>query len=593
MGTALVLRNDRPGVDTTPCDDWHVLLRRALWPVGLAVGAVSLALARDQPAFSFAGSSVTGALALLGAGWALLTCGLVFWGRRPGNTVGPLLVAAGFAWFLAEWDNPGAGSSLVFTIGLVTYTACAPLAGCAMLAYPAGRLGFWQERFAVGLAFAGAVLVLGLLPALFFDPAGAACAQCPDNALVITHEPRLFAELNRVGVQLGLAWSLLLIAVAGWRVGRSSRTRQRVVAPVVLAGCIYLGLVAGTFGASLDRGFLGSSELDRTLWLAQAAALAGIATSVAWGLLRTRRTRSLLARLVVELGESAPAGGLRDALARALADPELEIAYPVGEGRYADARGQTVDVARVEHLAATPLLRDGRPVAILVHRAGLLDNPELVQEVASAARLALDNERLQAEARAQLEDLRSSRVRIIESGDAERRRLERDLHDGAQQRLVGLSLALRLLRSQFGSNPDHVLVSRLDEAEAELREAVAELRELAHGIHPAVLSDEGLAAALEALAEESPLRVGALPRERFPVAVETAAYLVVAEAAKAGTARATAERRNAVLVVAVEAKAEPEALFDLEDRVGALDGRLTVEPAPAGGVRIRAEIPCG
>jgi signal transduction histidine kinase len=569
-----------------------VLFRRALWPVGLAVGALSVVLARDQPAFSFAGSSVTGALALLGAGWALLACGLVFWGRRPGNAVGPLLVAAGFAWFLAEWDNPGADSSLVFTIGLVTYTACAPLAGWAMLAYPAGRLGFWEERFAVGLAFAGAVLVLGLLPALFFDPAAAACAQCPDNALVIRHEPRLFGELNRVGVQLGLAWSLLLIAVAGWRVGRASTTRQRVVAPVVLAGCIYLGLVAGTFGASLDRAFLGSSGLDRRLWLAQAATLAGLAAAVAWGLLRTRRTRSSLARLVVELGESAPAGGLRDALARALADPELEIAYPVGEGRYADARGRTVDVARVENLAATPLLRDGRPVAILVHRAGLLDNPELVQEVASAARLALDNERLQAEARAQLEDLRSSRVRIIESGDAERRRLERDLHDGAQQRLVGLSLALRLLRSQFG-NSDHMLVARLDEAEAELREAVAELRELAHGIHPAVLSDEGLAAAVEALAEESPLRIAALPRERFSPAVETAAYLVVAEAAKAGTSLASVERRDAVLVVDVEAKAEPEGVLDLEDRVGALDGRFAVERAPGGGIRIRAEIPCG
>jgi len=570
-----------------------VLFRRALWPVGLALGAFSLALARDQPAFSFAGSSLTGALALLGAGWALLACGLVFWGRRPGNAVGPLLVAAGFAWFLAEWDNPGADSSLVFTIGLVLYTACAPLAGWAMLAYPGGRLSFWEERLGVGLALAGAVLVLGLLPALLFDAAAAACAQCPENALVIRDDPRLFGELNRVGVQLGLAWSLLLIALAGWRVGRSSRTRQRVVAPVVLAGCVYLGLVAGTFGASLDRGFLGSSGLDRRLWLAQAAALAGLAAAVAWGLLRTRRTRSSLARLVVELGESAQAGGLRDALARALADPELEIAYPVGEGRYADAHGRTVDVARVEDQAATPLLRDGRPVAILVHRAGLLDNPELVQEVASAARLALDNERLQAEARAQLEDLRSSRVRIIEAGDAERRRLERDLHDGAQQRLVGLSLALRLLRLQFGSKPDHVLVARLDEAEAELREAVAELRELAHGIHPAALSDEGLAAAVEALAEESPLRIAALPRERFSPAVETAAYLVVAEAAKAGTALASAECRDAVLVVDVEAKAEPEGLLDLEDRVGALDGRFAVERAPGGGVRIRAEIPCG
>jgi signal transduction histidine kinase len=531
--------------------------------------------------------------ALLGAGWALLACGLLFWLRRPGNAVGPLLIAAGCAWFIAEWDTPGAGSSPVFTIGLVLYAACAPLAGWAMLAYPSGRLSFSEVRLSVGFAITGAVLVLGLLPALFYDPATFGCFQCPTNLLLVDDRPGLVVDLNRLGFKLGLAWSLLLIVIAVWRTARSSGTRRRVVVSVVLGGCAYLGLVAATFVPNLDRGFVGSGTLDRPLWLAQAAALAVLAAAVAWSLVRARRTRSSLARLVIKLGESAPADGLRDALARALADPELEIAYPVGEGRYADARGRPVDVARVEDRDATPLLRDGRPVAILIHRAGLLDNPELVEEVASAARLALDNERLQAETRAQLEDLRSSRVRIIEAGDAERRRLERDLHDGAQQRLVGLTLALRLLRSQVEGDPEHVLAARLDEAEAELREAVAELRKLAHGIHPAALSDEGLAAAVEALAEASPLRIAALPRARFSPAVETAAYLVVAEAAKTGTARASAERRNAVLVVDVEAEAEPEGLLDLEDRVGALDGNLTVERAPGGGVRIRAEIPCG
>ena len=572
-----------------------MLLRLALWPAGLALGAFSLALARDEQAFSFAGASLEGAVALLGAGWALLACGLVFWGRRPANAVGPLLAAAGCAWFLAEWDNPGVGSAAVFTIGLVLYAACPPLAAWAMLAYPGGRLSSWEERIAVGLAFVGAVLVLGLLPALVYDPATLGCVQCPDNLLLVADEPGLYDDLNRIGVHLGLAWSLLLIAVTGWRVARSSRTRQRVVAPVVLAGCAYLGLVAGMFGTSLERGFVGSSELDRRLWLAQAAALAALAAAVAWGLLRARRTRSSLARLVVELGKSAPAGGLRDGLAEALADPDLEIAYPVGEGRYADVRGREVDLAPVDGRAATPLVRDGRPVALVLHRAELLDNPELIEEVASAARLALENERLQAEAGAQLEDLRSSRVRIIEASDAERRRLERDLHDGAQQRLVGLSLALRLLRAQDGADQDPQLTARLDEAEAELRRAVAELRELAHGIHPAVLSDEGLAAAIEALAEgaSAPVRIAGFTQERFSPAVETAAYLVVAGAAKTGAARVSAERRDGMLVVDVEAEAEPEGLLDLEDRVGALDGRLVVGRAADGGVRIRAEIPCG
>jgi signal transduction histidine kinase len=569
-------------------------LRLVLWPAGLALGVFSLVIARDDPTFSFAGTSLGGAVALLGAGWALLAGGLAFWGRRPRNAVGPILVAASGAWFVAEWDNPGVGSAVAFTIGLVFYAACAPFVAWAMLAYPSGRLGSWGERVAIGVGLAGNVLVLGLLPALFFDPAAAGCAQCPENLLLVRDDPGRFDDLNRVGVHLGLGWSLLVLAIAAWRLARSSAARRRVVFPVLLAGSTYGGLVAWTFGASLDRGFLGSSTLERQLWFGQAGALAALALAVAWGLVSARRTRSTVARLVVELSESAPAGGLQEALARSLADPELKIAYPVGEERYADARGRTVDLARVEGRAATPLLRDGRPVAVLLHRADLLDYPQLIDEVVSAARLGLENERLQAEVRAQLEDLRASRARIVEAGDAERRRLERDLHDGAQQRLVGLMFALRLLQGRLGTPQGHVLGARLEEVNAELRRAINDLRELAHGIHPAILTDEGLAAALGALAEETqaPLRIAAAPPERLPPAVETAAYVVIAETVKAGPARVSATRRDGMLVLDVESEAEPKRLLDLEDRVAALDGTLTVTPSKGGRVRIRANIPC-
>ena len=301
--------------------------------------------------------------------------------------------------------------------------------------------------------------------------------------------------------------------------------------------------------------------------------------------------RSSLARLVVELGEAPPPGRLREGIAETLADPALEIAYPIAEGRYVDARGRPVDLAGGDDRVATPLVREGGTVALLLHRSDLLDNQELIEEVASAARLALENERLQAEARAQVEDLRLSRTRIIEAGDAERRRLERDLHDGAQQHLVGLSLALRLLRSQLGSDGGELAV-RLDTAGGEIRRAILELRDIAHGIHPAVLTDEGLAAALEALAEEAEVRLAALPHERFPAAVETAAYILVAESAKQGAASASVERRDRVLVVEVETDAEPGTLVELQDRIGALDGRLGVERTSSGGVKLRAEIPC-
>jgi len=224
-----------------------------------------------------------------------------------------------------------------------------------------------------------------------------------------------------------------------------------------------------------------------------------------------------------------------------------------------------------------------------VHRAELLDDLGLLEEVGAAAGLALDHERLQAQARARLEQLRASRARTVEAGDAERRRLERDLHDGAQQRLVVLSFALRLLRAEVGDDA----AARVDAATAELRDALDELRELARGIYPAVLVDEGLAAAIEALAESgtAPMRLGPLPDERFVPAVEAAAYFLVAELARRGGAvGVSAARADGRLVVEVEGAAvggDVEDLEDLEDRIGAVDGALVVEDGS-----VRAEIPC-
>ncbi len=393
---------------------------------------------------------------------------------------------------------------------------------------------------------------------------------------------------------LGLASAVLLAGVAAWRLARSRPGRRRVVGPVVLTGCAYLALVAWTFAANLDQAFVGNGELERRLWLGQAAALSGLGLAVGWGLLESRHTRRRVAGLVVQLGGPASAGGLRRGLADALGEPDIEVAYPVGDGRFAAADGSPVVLDARPDRVATPFVRDGRTVAVLLHDPGLADRAERVQDVAAAAGLALEHERLQAQARAQLAELRSSRARIVEAGDAERRRLERDLHDGAQQRLVSLALALRLLRGRLG-DADPEAVARLAAAEAELRLAVDELRELAHGIHPAVLTDEGAAAAFESLSEgaSTPLRILGAPEGRFPPAAETAAYLVVAAASRAGPAKVTAAQRDGVLVVEVEAAAEPDGLLDLEDRILALDGSLAVARAAGGAVTIRAEIPCG
>jgi len=565
--------------------------------LGVATGVYSLRVAQDNPSNSFAGASAGGAAALLGAGWALIGGGLVFWARRPGNRFGVLLAAAGFAWFVLEWINPSIGSAAAFTIGLCLYAACAPLVGHALLAYPGGKLSSWIERGAVAAAYGGGGALLGVVPALLSSPASAGCNECPRNLAVLADRPTLADDLTRVGLYLGVGWALVLTLLVVISFVRASETARRTGWPPAAAGTAYLVLVAATFAASLDRGFLWNGTFERRLWLAEAAALVGVATGVSWSLLRGRRARSTVARLVVELAESAPPGGLRDVLAEIVGDPELVLAYPLdGSDRLVDAAGRPVELSALR--AQTRLVRDGRPVAVLAHAPGLLDDEQLVDDVTTAARLALENERLQAEVRARLEELRASRARIVATSDAERRRLEHNLHDGAQQRLVTLALSLRLLRSQHAPNSAAHLAEQLEDAETELDRAISELRDLAHGIFPAVLADGGLAVAVRALAEEGrvPIATRDLPEGRLSAAVETTAYTIVAEAARTATSGVLVHltRRGNVLAVEVETDDDPALdLVALENRVGALDGRLRYIHGENRRVTIRAELPCG
>jgi signal transduction histidine kinase len=255
----------------------------------------------------------------------------------------------------------------------------------------------------------------------------------------------------------------------------------------------------------------------------------------------------------------------------------LRLAYPLADGRLVDADGRPVALLGT----TTELLRDGKPVAVLSHRPGLLDDPALVEEVARAAQLALQNERLQAELNARLAELQASRVRIVEIGDAERKRLERDVHDGSQQQLVSLLMRIGLARAR----KDEPV---LEQVEAELHTALTDLRELARGVFPPVLSDEGLAAAIQALTEEAHVRIVALPRERLPAAVEATAYFVIAQAVPAvGPLTVSAMRQQDCLVVSLTGA--DTARLDAADRVGALGGRI--ESRDDGFVCL--ELPCG
>lgn len=539
--------------------------RLALWPLGVGVGVVSVAVS---------GSGPVGAAGELLAGWAVIAAGLAFWARRPATAAGAVLTAAGFGWLLASWNTPVIGSAAGFTVGLVLYPIAPPLLAHAALVFPAGR-PTRVEAGGLALAYAATAGVLGLLPALVFDPAAEGCGQCPANLLRLTGAPGLYAELNRTGTWLGLVWAPLLIGLLALDLARCAPALRKVKAPLTAAAIGYLALITWNYRDGLDAGFPATG-----LRGGQAFTFIAASAAVGWTWVRARRTRSEMARLVVELAGSPQPGKLRDMLAAKLGDESLHLAYHISDGSFVDADGRPARVDRKRTVPTlTPLLHEGREIAVLTHRSGLFDDPALADEVVAGSWLALESERLQAELNAQLAELRASRTRIAEAGDAERRRLERDLHDGAQQQLAALLLSTAVVRMRS----DDVILAAV---ESELRAAADELQTLARGIFPAILGDEGLAAAVESLAEEADVRIVALPTVRLGQAVETAAYFVIARAVpEEGTLTVTAVLQGDRLVIML---AGAGTVTGVDDRIAALDGHLETDPSGL----VRVELPC-
>jgi signal transduction histidine kinase len=565
-------------------------MRHAVWPVAVVFGLGATAVVRSAPAYSPVGDSVVTAMVMLLAGWSLfLAAYLVSASAR--RNVAPQLAAAGVAWFAAELASPAAGSALVFSFGLVFSLACPAFVGWAMLAQPEGRLHGVATRLAVAFAVLTLIGVGGLLAGLFYDPVLTGCARCPANLLLLAPDSGAYRRAASLGLMLGAVSCLALISLGALRLARASSAGRRVTSGPVILGSLYLGLAAVSMTRSSEQGFLGTSPFDRQIWLAQAAALVGFSAAFVWGRVQTARSRSSLARLAVEIRESERAGTVRNGLARALGDQSLVIAYPVGEGKLVDADGSLVG-GEFEGLKATPVISKGRTVAVLGHR-GILTETDLNTEIAPAVRLALDNDRLRAEVNWRLGELQTSRKRVVEAMDAERRKLERDLHDGAQQRLITIALELGMLHRRAAEVSPR-LVGPLTWAREEVQGVIDDLRDLARGIHPVVLTDHGLRAALEHLAETSPTRltVRTVPDDRYPEPVEATAYRLVAESARTGPTTVTLEENANALLVEVEAQALPPTLVELGDRVGAVGGRLEVGAA-GQGMRMVAEIPCG
>jgi signal transduction histidine kinase len=397
---------------------------------------------------------------------------------------------------------------------------------------------------------------------------------------------------------------LATAAAVGARYRGASRPRRRAMLPAV-AGAVCLLLFAALLAIDLVHAGSRAAAVSRVLlWLA-ACSIVTVPLAFLLGLLRSRLARGGLTDLFRGLRSVQP-HELQAPLAAALGDPTLTVAYPQPDGSHADAAGRPVALPGPDaDRSVAPVLRDGVQVAALVYDRALDDDPELIDAVGAAAVIALDNHRLQAEARARLAELQRSRERIIAAGDAARRRIERDLHDGAQQRLVTLALQLSLIQRRIREDPDDAAVL-VGSASDELARSLAELRELARGIHPAAL-DHGLDIALEALATRSavPTTVQVEPGPVLPEPVALAAYFVVCEAlanaakhARASAASIRVLRRDAAAVVEIADdgvggadESGGSGLRGLADRVEALGGTLHVRSPAGGGTTVRATLP--
>jgi PAS domain S-box-containing protein len=678
-----------------------------------AAGAMALIVASNHDPHKYA----TAALALI-AGLSFVAAGLIAIRRRPDNRTGLYLAAVGYTWFLAALNE--SNNDVVYTAGaFLGNLAFIPFAAL-VLAFPTGRLAPRPDRLLVR-ATAWFVLIGPPLILFFADqPPQCNATNCGHSAIDVYDNHALAVSVDALATLITVALIAVVVTVLfrNWR--GAGRARRRILAPVYLASSGALVILV-------------LENLLATIGGAQAGALsalffvlfAAVPFAFLFGILRSRLAYGSVSRLVLAIGQGTP---VRDAIAGALGDPSLELAYSVDGGRrLVDRDGHGFDLpAAGSGRTVTPVEHDGREIGVLVHDESLADEPELLESMAAAVALALDNERLEAELRSQYdflttmidtapsllvsidsqgrirglnpatveasgfesqaavvgryfwevfidedereamvarfraaaphfppaeyenvfvngrgerrviawrsapvldeagevmrivcggldvterkrqeEELRASRTRLVAAGDEERRRLERNLHDGAQQRLVSLAVALRLAQSRVDDDPAESK-RLLAQASDELSHALEELRELARGIHPAVLTDRGLDAALESLAARAPLPVElTTPGERLPEPIEAAAYYVVSESianvvkhahASSVDVRVTAPNGLVVVEVADDGVggANPDGgtgLRGLADRLAVLDGRIRLESPPEGGTRVVAEIP--
>ena len=539
--------------------------------------------------------------------WTFLGIGLIAWWRRPATLIGPLLLFIGFVLLLRKLEYTD--NSALFTLGFALSGLFAAAFAHVVLAYPSGHVRDRLERWFVALAYALAVL-LPVAVLLAYDADRSCLFNCaqggrarPESVIAITDDATVYGILHRaqqIG-GYGVAGALFIALIVRRLYVSSPRTRRRLGLLMVAGLLAGLRAVTDTVYSFVPR----SDAEGLALFSIQAAIQIALPIVLLFALLRERLARASVADLVSDLAVTPPSE-VRAPVARALGDPTLDVAFwmPARRG-YVDAAGRPYAVPRPDaRRAVTPITHEGEPVAALVHDPALLEEPRLLESVCAAARLSLENARLHAELQAQLLKVRESRSRIVAAADTERERIERDLHDGAQQRLVALALDLRLAEHANADEDTKVL---LRSAVDSLQLAVEELRELAHGVYPALLTQSGLRAALDDLAARTrgPVVVVDAPAERLAPEVEATAYFVACEGlanavkhSGAGLVEITAAVDGTRLLVTIlddgAGDADPAGigLSGLADRVEARGGRFWLDSPGGGGTRITAEIPC-
>jgi signal transduction histidine kinase len=544
-----------------------------------------------------------GRYALAVACWLSVLAGLLARQRRPGNPIGIWLAVSGL--LAPPAFLVGASSPALIVASAIAFVGAAGFGAMVPISFPAGRLD-GRAPLAIA-AVAVTCLIYRVQQVVLFDPVKSLAGWTQPNPFAIQADPSAVGVFEAAYGAFGIAFLVLFAVWLARRWARLTGPARLSISPV-LTGALFF--VACSLVQAFAQAAGVGGDAMAIIQFVHTLSFSAVPLGFMAGLLRVRMARSAIADLVVELGEAPEPGALRRALATALGDPSLEVSlWSKEQASFVDPDGSAIASldAVAGGRAVTLLERDGEPLVAIIHDPALLDDPGLVASVAATVRLTVENDRLAQEVRAQLTEVRASRARIVEATDEERRRLERDIHDGAQQRLVALSYDLGRARSRLGADADPELARTLSEASEELRVALTELRELARGIHPAVLTQAGLGPAIRALAERStvPTELRVELTRRLPAAVEATAYFVVSEAltnvGKHGgdcSAQITLAEVRDCLELEVRddgpGGADPSSgsgLRGLRDRVEAIGGSLELDSRPGHGTSLKANLP--